>query len=423
MIEEQRLKEILKNLIKKNSKEFLILLKTELVDTGKMQFNVIASICNLSLPLDELNTNVLVWIYESVYKVYKLPYPETFFTKQEIRDADLFLVKRFQSTYPLKFKILDTLAYGDQYLITQSVQEIQSLREGGVIQWDKNMQRENVVYQIGNQLIASIKYNDNRAREIGDSIANGDFYANSLRWHLVLNGKEKYYIKDDYLIIESGTIAEVDGQHRNRGAEYGLIQNPNVFLKFPILFTIGNVENGQKIIYQEEKRSPLVKSHVDSYKQTVANLITKDVMYDSGLDPVYKFCKTEQAINAGAGWVLESVFIESIERVYKLKNISLSVKKRKEISSWLIIFLNELADHFYEDFSSPHRNKNKWNTSINVWRGFIFISSKLYQLPNWEELLSKILKNIDFKNTVKGKPESITNILNSTRKVVDEIVK
>lgn len=399
------------------------ILQQSLVDTGKITNREMQSLVACTTPLEKINKEIIIWIYEALYKAFNLPEPIKYFSKKEIQSADLFHIKRYQSQYPLKFVILDRLAYGHQYLITQSIQEIQTLKESGIIIWDKNIQRESIITKIGDEMVAHIRYDDKRAREIGDKIARNEYYSNSLRWHLIVNGKEDYYIDDsvepNILIINSGTIAEIDGQHRDKGSEYALLKNPNVYMKFPILFTIGTTTQGQSIIYQEEKRAPINRRHVQTYSNTASNRIVNLIIGSEKLDNVYKVVDTLQAVNNNGGFVLKSILSDAINKYYKLQSRSISRIQEQKISDWIIKFLNELADIYFEDFVNYITvSKTKWNVSPFSFYGYIYLSSVLQNQEDWEQKLREMLNQIDFNN----KPwVSITNAHKFVEKIFKEV--
>jgi len=176
------------------------------------------------------------------------------------------------------------------------------------------------------------------------------------------------------------------------------MDNPNVFINFPILFTTGNIEDGQQIINQEEKRAPINKRHIKLYEKKTSNDIVNEIKRSSRLDNVYKFCDTMQQYNTGAGFILSDILSDAIEKYYDETNTR--GNKKIELIEWLVIFLNEIAEIFYDDFRNFRKvNKNKWNVSPYAFIGYIYLSSVLRSKDNWQDKLRQILDNIDFTKT------------------------
>lgn len=83
--------------------------------------------------------------------------------------------------------------------------------------------------------------------------------------------------------MKSGYIAEIDGQHRDKGSEYALMNNPNIIMTMPIVLTIGSRATAQRIINQDEERAPINKSVVAQYKYTMGNNVLKRLLAAASL--------------------------------------------------------------------------------------------------------------------------------------------
>lgn len=371
-------------------------LESSLVNSGKLLTSELSGIINQKVPLKNVHVGILVMIYQELQKINgsNLPPITDYFSKEDISAADLYLEKKYNSMYPLKFKVLDTLSDNNQFLISLSIQELKILKDNGIIQWDANIQRESVAIKKGNNLVTRIKYDDKRAREIGSSIASNNYYSNSLRWHLIENENANWEIKDDNLIIHSGTIAEIDGQHRDKGSEYALIENPNVFLKFPILFTIGTVRMGKDIIIQEEKRAPFDREYVKSMEKTNGHRAVNIIKNSEELDTVYKFYNTTEQYKNGVGFISESSFAEQINQCYE--EDMTSQRQIKKVSEWIIEVLNYIAEIYRDDFKA-FPNTTRWTVSRQVIVGYVYLSKVIKDNPEWERLAYETLLKVEQK--------------------------
>jgi hypothetical protein len=406
----QQVTSVLNNIIKKDNKEIYSLFLKELVETGKMTIVEVKGILSSRTNLESVPTEVLYWVYKTISKYNKELKPESeYFEEKEIKQAEIFQIKRPQSQYPLKFKILDKLNPNEDYLITLSAKEINQLQESGVIILDPEMQRESEITCYHGQLISHISYDDDRARIIGDCMASNDYFADTIRLILIQNGEEKHHISNNNeLVIESGDIALIDGNHRTRGTEYALLKNDKIDLRLPIILSVGTVKTGQKIINQSEKRQPINRELLKTYNDSPESSIVKRLTITDELDIVYKFCKTKEEIAKDYGFLLESSLASNIKKWYDLSNAS--KKQENSIKNWLVEFLNSLADYFNQDFRNYQATKKiRWNVSYNVFAGYIYLSSVLYGKDNWEELLVKILDSIDFSIQNRPWKEGVSN--------------
>lgn len=387
---------IIRNIIKADEKKIFPVFQSQLLDTGMLSITEVSDILSFKINLEDLAVEVLIWIYSALQKYNKaLPPLHKFFTEDELQQSKVFRVERVESKFPLRFKGYSRLTRKDEFLIVLPVAELNEMQKAGVIQIDSRMSRDGRITNYHGQLITNIRYNDTRAREIGDLVASSNFYANAIRLHLVVDGTEDYQIKESEIVINSGNLVLLEGNHRMKGFEYALSQNSNLYYNIPVILTIGNVNMGQSIIYQEEKREPLDKEHVATYKNSPARDIVNAIKNSPDLDRVYKFCDTKQAITEGAGFILESILAKYIEIYYATHSIS--KVQEKNITNWLIEFLNVLADIMMDDFSKYYQiRKTRWSVSPYAWAGYILLSKALQNQDNWENKLRKILASISF---------------------------
>lgn len=419
ILDNEKAYKLLKNRFSdKNFSEIILSkLKKDLVETGKILLTELYSIVSLSLPLEDINKDLVILIYISLQELrgLELPSATNYFSQSQISSAKMYNPKTYNQTYPIKFKLLDKLGE-NQYLITENIQEMNLLKKAGIIQWDKNIQRESITVRKGNDLVVNINYNDKRAREIGNAIVKNKYYSNCLRWHLIDNEYAQYEIKDNMLIIYSGVIAEIDGQHRDRGSEYALLSKPNIDLKFPILFTIGSIKMGKEIIVQEEKRQPFNKQFVKALENTIGNKIVGILKNSENLDELITFSQTTEQYKNGVGFMLEFAVADAIDNFYDRNELK-TQRQLFKLSTWIIDFLNYIVELYSEDFIL-YKEKNiikSWLTSCGAGYSLIYLSSIFYLNSNWEESLKKILTKISLSLELQK--------IVSTNKISDVIQK
>lgn len=383
--------------------ECLAIYTTELVNNGRLtMFQVQKFLAGKQL--DSCNEFILIWLYEPLVKYkFNVPPLSEFFTNEEILEAHSTILKNPQSKLPIKFKILSKLRE-DCYLTCQSVQQIMALKEGGLIRWKENMQRESIITKIDDEsFVSHIKFDVNRAREIGKCMADGNFFPNALRWHIVTSDCDYEIVGSDEFILKSGYIAEIDGQHRNKGSEFALEDNPNLDLSMPIIISIGSPAVAQSIINQDEQRAPIEEHVVSSYRSTSGNDVVKLLIKNEDLDKSIRFCDTPQGVSAGSGFIIKSVMAEAIDKYY-FKSEKVSKKTEEKTALWLADFFNELADILHNDFSN-FRTVGKKNHTVNseALTAYIYVSKFLLDMENWEKKLQKVIRKIDFETKLNVK--------------------
>jgi len=378
----------------------------EIVNNGIMTWTDLNFFVSSPDNLESANDSALYHLYDAVYKSggFKIPPASDFFTDIEIGIAKESIVKRTKEALPLKLPILAKLTDNDNYLSVISIQEIRNLKQHGIIKWKEGMQREVIMTKLADDsFISHIAYDDNRAREIGKSMLDNSFFPNALRWHIVPTDCT-YDITSDSVILKSGYIAEIDGQHRDKGSEYALMENPDIIMNMPIILTIGSRATAQQIINQDEKRAPINKNVLAQYRNTSGNNILKSIIGSGSLDSVFRFCDTEQGIRVGAGFILKSEFASCIEKYYNAR----SAREIERTAAWITEFLNAAAENRYSEFENYKKSKTAITKSEGI-AYLIYLSSALRDKPDWEKSLKAVLDKTDFGDSKFriSKPELI----------------
>lgn len=388
---------IISNIIKTEKEKLLPVFQSELVDRSRMTMVEVYNLLSSKKDLDSYPMEILVWIYHALKKYNSELKPlEYYFTDKEIKSSEVFQINRVKAQYPLSLEVLRKPDPNhEDYLMSIPIKTLVSLMENGVIQLDSEMQRENEISTYKGILVSNIKFNPDAAREISDSMSKYNYRTDTIRLILVQDGEEDYNFKGNKLIIKSGNIALIDGNHRLKGSELALIKNENIELELVVIFSIGTVKDGQYIISQSEKRQPLNTERLKAFENTPESSIVKGVINSLDLDSVYKVCQTKEEVDKGIGFVLESVLIDSVKKYYNVKGIS--KKQENTIKVWLVEFFNELADILNKDFTNYLSiRKTRWSVSPYAFAGFVYLSSKLYGKENWMNHMSAILSEINF---------------------------
>ena len=274
--------------------------------------------------------------------VVKLPDKYEFFTTEEVASA-AFLTTAMQNALPVELKVLAELR-PNNFITVLSIREIMALKTAGLIQWKSEMQREQVTDgMVNGKLISHIRFDPERSKEIGESIAAKTFYPNALRWHVIASDCVCGFEDDGKtFILRSGYFAEIDGQHRNKAIEYAITANPSVELNFPIIVSIGNVKTAQFIINQDEKRAPISKERVASYSNTFGRAVVDMIIAMDELNEDANFMSNPvEDIDS-----IKSLLISLINEYYTSKTPSNIAVKRT--ARWITDFVNYEYDCRYD---------------------------------------------------------------------------
>ena len=392
----EQLCNLLNNIILTERNPSSAILKSELIEKGKMSNSTINNIVFGRTHVDSLDVSALYWIYSAIKKIKSdLPDVKHFFEEIEIKKAEREREKTIQSQFPLIF-IADQLKPKQEFNITLPIKNIIELQKSGIIQIDAAMQRESEILIYNGQLISHVSYDDSKAREISKLLLSREYSPDPIRLNLVKDIDAKYIYDSDTkkLIIHGGNIVLLDGQHRMRAMEYALIQEPELEYSFPVIFSVATVKKAQGIIAQHEKLQPINKNLIKTYQSSVAGDIVRKLEIDDNISSVYIFVDTIQALYAKAGFVLAGDIIDAINEYYKVSDFSL--KEQSELIKWLIEFFMEVANYMEDDFKNFRSIKNRWSISRHIFPAYIWLSAVLEDNIKWKDELRKLINSLDF---------------------------
>lgn len=398
MKEKELLCEKLSKFITTNGDVASSIFKKELIDTGKMTNATVNNILLKKINLINLDTSALIWIYRAIFNSTTglLPNITQYFEEIELKNADKEKEKAFKSQFPLQFNAIPLLQK-DQYLLSLDIKFINELQLNGILEVVENMQRESEITVYNGQLISHVAYNDDKAREISDSLVSRNYWSDAIRLHLINDDNADYYYDQDAkkLIIKSGILAILDGQHRVRAMEYALIEEPSLRYDFPVILSVGTVKDGQQIIAQHEKLEPINKHTIKTYQKSVANDVFKKLENNDDIRDIYKFVDTIQKIQVKAGFILKGDMIDAIGKYYPVNNYKL--REQSDLIKWLIEFFMEIAMYLEDDFRL-YIDCNRWSVNRFVFPAFVWLSSELKNKPNWKTILKNLLCRVDWDN-------------------------
>lgn len=422
MRERESLCDILNNVIMTDNNAVSAIFKKELIDPGKLSNATALDILRGSINVKDLDTSALIWIYRAISEINILPDITKYFEELEIKKADKEKEKILHSEFPLIFDAIPLMPK-EQYQIVISAKVINQLQLSGVLTIVENMQRESEIVVYNEQLISHVAYNDDRAREISDSLENRDYWSDTIRFHLIKNEIIDYYYDEENkkIIIKNGNLALIDGQHRVRAIEYALIHDPSLQYDFPVILSVGTIKEGRGIIAQLEKRQPINKHTLKTYQNTVANKIITKLEANEDINDIYKFVDTNQKIQVKAGFILKSEVIDAVAKYYSV-NKNTTMKEESDITKWLVEFFMEIAYYFETDFKSYiNLPVKRWSVNHYIFPAYIWLSSVLRNEHNWQYKLNEILNKIDFNNRPwrhrTKKPDEI--IINKFKEVMN----
>lgn len=319
---------------------------------------------------------------------------QNYFTKVEVEQWENYKEKEEQDgIFPIVLKNVVEILPG-YWQTTITAQEIEKLNQANVLIYNPNTQRG---FRVTKKNVG-IDVNPKKVKEIANRMLNGEQFPDDLKFNVLKTGEEKiiYNSKSRVLTILEGSIINTfDGQHRKEANAIAISVNPDLEFIWPIKITNFTETKTHDFMTQINKQTPIsmdVLKTKDYSKNE--NLVVDKIMDSKGnLAGVAK--DSSNFVKSNRGLTTKIILAEAIKNNY---NDLDSAMKRDEVANWIIEFSNYLMEVFSEEFIvNPYEIKKiSYINNLNMFYGYIALSSLLKGNKNWKELLEQKIKSIDF---------------------------
>lgn len=390
----------------------------------KMKKEIINNLFNQDIQVDMLNDKDLYLITEEFYKLVcdedfllKLNElqqnlkvdlnPALYFTEDEIRQYknSVLPVEEEQDFKTVIFKNVQYMKEGI-YSTVEDFNYILDLREKGILFYNINCQRETEKYQWKGTWVEKAKVFPKSIHEISKSMMCGEYIPTYIAINVPSNGDEDFHVLDkenglyDIVIkINNNTSLNlIDGNHRvtggslarnicrRKGQDFNLIMGIQIMNLDPIL--------ARNYIFQESKKNPLDEKLTKAMEKTIENKIAyymnkassplanklgkdlKDVKRLNKLTPLYIFSDGLKYFNLDE---LDLIREDKV-KIYL-----------KEFFKYILSF------HKSEMKDIKNSRKNNYSLNMNMFRGYLYIASKLFNDKDWKFKIVEILEKIDYR--------------------------
>lgn len=388
-------------------------LQSQLVDTGLIpRFRLIDAFRATLLP-EKQDPVILAFIYTKMRELFPkigFPAPEEFFDKEELNGRYLLGKQENFAELPITFKDVVKLSNKEEYLSMLSYEQLLIMNQNHLVQIKPDMQRETVILQVGGASVPCIKFDEEKAREIKESILQNKQYVTTVRFHLLpeptdFNGSFVYNADSKELTIKEGSMVNIDGNHRINAILDAMHDNPSIAGYVVVLFTIGSAQVARDIIVQEEKRTPMEEEHVKSLRTIAANDIVDSLRNDDDFAQYWQFSLTEDEFRGGQGVLLTNVFADALMKEFGIKPKETPRNKQKW-TSFILDLMCEYADcvdsNLVNYYSQYTQHLGNLMTKPQFVYGLFYIGNKIKDRDDWNVILKETVNEINYNEKPRG---------------------
>lgn len=359
-----------------------------------------------------VNDSELYWLGVTLSELknkYDIPYSEntlSLFTEQEVNEAENYIIQQGYDNEELRTIYIDRairLKRWEYIVVDMTYEKIAEAWKKGVTTYNYDTQREAKIINTGIGLVYEPTIYKENIDKMVDKMVKRKFYDNVITWNVLHTKHEDFtYFEDTqklkFVKGKGSQINIVDGFHRTLAIIEALELNPE--LKDEIMqVKILNLDVNQALEYinQEQQGSAIgedrKKSSIKDNVTTIIDDLNKNG--DSKLngkistieDEVYKY---------HAKTVLFGTLSDSVQDWYnelkdaKTSQLNNTYRHIEEV-------LNYIITYYEDDFMNIKTSQEKGRifTQNNMFLGYIWLSHKLYDIDNWDEVLNNFLNKLD----------------------------
>ncbi|EKS4345158.1 hypothetical protein QB607_003162 [Clostridium botulinum] len=396
---------------------------------NKVSEERINNLFNQNIQIDMLETRELYLITETFYKmlldedfISKLNElqqqlkvdlnPKLYFTEDEIRQYknSVLPVEEEQKDFKtITFKNVQFMKEG-VYSGVVDFNYILDLREKGVLFYNIDCQRETEKYEWKGMWVEKAKVYPKSIHEITESMANDEYIPTDIAINVPSNGSEQFHVieKEDNLydiiikIDENTALNLIDGNHRTTGGSLArnMCRRKGKDFVLNMGVKVMNLDPywSRHYISQESKKNPLDKSLTKAMEMTIENKIAFYMNKGGGLSGsplANKLGKDLKDVKRLEKLTPLYIFAEGL-KYFNLDE--LDIIREDKVKKFLKEFFKYILSFHKEQMKNIKISREEgYELNMHMFRGYLYIASKLMNDKNWKERLIDILEKIDYR--------------------------
>jgi len=318
---------------------------------------------------------------------------QNYFTKVEIDQWENYKEQEeSEDIFPLTFKGV-TEIYPNYWQTTLTAQEVERLNKANILIYNPNTQRG---YRVTKKNIG-IDVNPKKVEEISERMLSGEQIPDDLKLNILKTGEEKIFFnpKSKTLTISEGIINIFDGFHRKSANSIAISKNPDLEFVWPIKICNFTEIKTHDFMTQINKQSPINLDVLITKDYSKNENLVLDKIIDSKGDLANVMKDTDSFVKSDRGLTTKPIIAEAIKNNYTELE---SAMNRDDIANWIVEFTNYLMGVYSDEFIvNPYEvKKTSYINNLNMFYGYIALSSILKDNNNWKEILKQKIESIDF---------------------------
>lgn len=297
-----------------------------------------------------------------------------------------------ESIFPLVFP--DTIKLADNiWQTTISARKLSKLDSHNIFVYNFLTQRNPKVTSAGVQ----IDFDRTKSNEIKDLMLKGKLHPTHIKINVLRTFNEQIHYDDRRKVLsigESSVINTFDGHHRKVANSLAIEENPELDFTWGLIITNLSEEAARDYMVQINKQKPIRREQITQWDLDLRENQVVSVISDSRISRLSKIMVNQRSeVKTKIGLTTKNIIAEAIKENYELDDST----DIRSLGNWIIEFTDHLIGLY------PHSFVESDGTSMinneNIFYGYIALSAKLIDNPNWKDILKNKMDSINFSRS------------------------
>lgn len=209
-----------------------------------------------------------------------------YFTEVEIKSfSSSKYEQEKKAIYPIEIPNCIEVNPGTQWITTMTAKELDRLNQEGIINYNKNTQRNLTKKKVGNKYEYVITLKQKSVNEIRELMKEGRYISDDITFNLNWDDPNLDFNYDDEsktIVVSNGKLDIIDGYHRFRALISSVAKDENFDYNMVVNIMYFDEEKANRYIVQKDKRNKINPNHLKSLDtQNPVNMLVKRLNEDS----------------------------------------------------------------------------------------------------------------------------------------------
>lgn len=298
-----------------------------------------------------------------------------------------------ENIFPLVFENATQLA-DNIWQTTISAQKLYKLDSNNVFVYNFLTQRQPKITSAGVQ----IDFDKKKALEIKERILERKQFPDHIMLNILNTFQEEIHYDEKKLLLtvgENSIINTFDGHHRKVANSLAMMEDPDVDFTWGLIITNMSESEARDYMLQINKQKPIKKSQIKTWDMDKKENLVVKVISDDKISRLNKVMVEQRVeVRRNKGLTTRNVIAEAIADNYKIDETT----DIRALGKWIVEFTDEIARLNPEAFiANPYKIRElSAINDENIFYGYIALSAKLKNDPDWKRKLQSKMGEIDF---------------------------